>query len=61
MDQNLNWISHRKAIDRHEVRPVPLLCDKEPVVQMPTLPPKEKSELSSQVTITNSTVTINYR
>jgi 5-methylcytosine-specific restriction endonuclease McrA len=53
-DINLNHILKNRNIEQHEIRetPPPIIHHKEP---SPT------EELNSQVTINNSTVTINYR
>lgn len=56
-DQLLNYLLAHKKIDQHEVRPVPLISEPKPK-ELP--PEKIEVETGNQVTITNSTVTINY-
>ena len=59
MDQNLNWISHRKAIDKHEIRPVPLISDK-PVTVPILLPPTPLESTKPTVMITGGEVSITF-
>ena len=59
MDQNLSWVLRKKNIEQHFPREKTelIFTDEHTEEQKPS--PEE--ELNNQVTITNSTVTINYR
>jgi len=64
MDQNLNWIQCHRKIDKHEIRPVPLISDEKNAVVPPIPPnipppPSDKSTTQS-VTITGGQVTITF-
>lgn len=64
MDQNLNWISHHKAIDKHEIRPVPLISDSRKPIQQtnqqPIIPKPPEENSPKQIHISGGEVTITF-
>jgi hypothetical protein len=60
MDQNLDWILHHKNINKHEVRPVPLISGSKQIIQPPIHSPLQTEKPSPVINIYGGQVTFNF-